>query len=75
MLNVSDISVYTSEKDYDILSVEGEVVFENDHTTDFTIDIYLDDMHIENLEFDMDPGEINIQSFKECLLKSCQNIA
>ncbi len=73
MLSVSQITIYSVEEDYEIIEVEGEVVFENDHTCDFTCTLNTEDNTFENLEFDIDTDEVDVDDFRVKLQKAVKN--
>ncbi|MFV0519605.1 MAG: hypothetical protein ACK5LY_04945 [Lachnospirales bacterium] len=73
MLGVSQMTIYSIDEDFDMIEVEGEVVFDNDHTCDFTCTINTEDNTIENLEFDIDTDEIDMDDFKAKVQKAAKN--
>ncbi len=73
MLNVSEFTIYSVEEDENYLEVEGEVIFDNDHTTAFSITIDLDENYITAIEFEFEPDEFDIEDYKTKLMQSARN--
>ncbi len=63
MLTVSSITIYSKDEEDNIYEVEGEITFDDDHTTDFSTTIDANDNIIEKVEFEFEPEQFDEEDF------------
>ncbi len=69
MLEVHDFTIYSAVEDEHFFEIEGEVVFDNDHSTEFSVTISTEKNTIEQIEFEFQPDEYDEEDFRIKALK------
>lgn len=70
MVQISDVSIISIDKNEDSWAIEGEILFESDLTTDFSVTYIPDDDEFEDLEIEINPGSYDKSLLKELIIKA-----
>ncbi|MCL2593142.1 MAG: hypothetical protein FWD82_07225 [Defluviitaleaceae bacterium] len=65
MIEINEIIIISIDKDEEIWHIEGEIEFESDFTTSFTVDYDEAEDELLHLELELNPGK-----YDKSLLKS-----
>ena len=72
MVQISEVVIISIDKNDDVWAVEGEIVFESDLTSAFSVNYSPDEDELEDLEIEIDPGRYDKKAFKEMLVEAAQ---
>ena len=70
MVDITDVVIISIDKSDDPWSIEGEIQFESDLTTVFSVSYYSDDDELENLEVEINPGRYDKKLLKEMIIEA-----
>lgn len=70
MVSITDVYIISIDKSEDSWAIEGEVVFEEDLSSDFQVTYNLEDDELEDLVLDVDPGRYSKSDFKQMVVKA-----
>jgi len=68
MIPIMDVIVISIDKCEDSWAIEGEIVFEADFTTAFSVTYLTMYDDLEDLEIEIDPGEYDAKQLKEMII-------
>jgi len=72
MVQISEVVIISIDKNDDVWAVEGEIVFESDLTSAFSVNYSPDEDELDDLEIEIDPGRYDKKAFKEMLVEAAQ---
>ena len=70
MVLVSDVTIISIDKSEESWAIEGEILFESDLTTAFSVTYIIGDDELEELEIEIVPGKYDKRLLKELILKA-----
>ena len=70
MVSITEVTIISVDKSDDSLAVEGEILFESDLASPFSVTYYPDDDEFEDLEIEIDPGKYDKKLLKEMIIES-----
>ena len=68
MVSITEVTVISVDKNDIPWYIEGEILFETDLTTPFSVSYYPEDGEIEELEIEIDPGAFDGWVLKEMII-------
>ena len=68
MLELTEITIMSADKNEDAWTIEGELIFDGDLTAAFTVIYYPGDDEFDELTLESNPGRFDKRRFKELLL-------
>lgn len=68
MIQISEVNIISIDKGEDSWSIEGEILFESDLTTPFSVTYAVDYDELEDLEIEINPGKYDSNVLKEMIL-------
>ena len=73
MVQISEVTIISIDKSEDSWAVEGEILFESDLTTAFSVTYLTDDDELEDLEIEINPGKYDKKLLKELILEAAMD--
>ena len=73
MVEITDVTIISIDKNDEPWSVEGEILFESDLPSPFSALYYDDDDEFENLEIEINPGSYDNRVLKEMIVSAIYN--
>lgn len=70
MVRITEVYIISIDKGEESWAIEGEVVFEEDLSSDFEVTYNLEDDELEDLVLDIDPGKYSKSDFKNMIIKA-----
>jgi len=70
MVQISEVIVISIDKNDDVWAIEGEMFFESDLSSAFSVNYSPGDDELEDLEIEIDPGKYDKKLFKEMLVNA-----
>ena len=70
MVQISEVIVISVDKNDDAWAIEGEIIFESDLSSAFSVNYSPEDDELEELEIEMSPGKYDKKMFKELLVSA-----
>ena len=68
MVQITDVVIISADKTEEPWAIEGEIVFESDLSTGFSVTYLSDDDEFEYLETEINPGKYDKKLLKEMIL-------
>lgn len=68
MVQINEVSIISIDKSDEVWSIEGEILFESDLTTAFSLTYDSEYDEIEDLELDINPGKYDQTVLKEMIV-------
>jgi len=68
MVSISEVTILSVDKSDDSWAIEGEILFESDLTTPFSVVYLADDDELDELEIEVNPGSYDKRLLKEMIL-------
>lgn len=72
MLQVSEVTIYSVDMDEEFLDVEGEVVFDNNLSSVFSVQYCYEEEAFTSCEFEINVGEYDKNDFKLSVLRHAE---
>jgi hypothetical protein len=72
MIIISEVNIISVDKSDDTWAIEGEILFEGDLSTAFSVNYATDYDELEDLEIEIDPGNSDRVQLKEMILNATQ---
>lgn len=70
MVYISEVNIISVDKSEDTWEIEGEVLFESDLTTAFSVTYVPEEDELEDLELEVDPGAYDKRVLKDLIVKA-----
>lgn len=70
MVQISEVTIFSIDKSDDNWAIEGEILFESDLTTAFSVNYIPDDDELDDLEIEIIPGKYDKRELKEMILEA-----
>ena len=70
MIAINEVVIISADKSDDSWSIEGEIYFEGDVSTPFSVTYYPDDDEFEDLEIELSPGKFDKKLLKEMIISA-----
>ena len=70
MINISEIIILSVDKNDDSWAIEGEIIFESDLPTAFSVTYFIAEDEFEDLEIEHIPGKYDAKLLKEMILSA-----
>lgn len=70
MIQISDVTIFSVDKSDDNWAIEGEILFESDLSTAFSVNYIPEDDELEDLEIEIVPGKYDKRLLKEMILEA-----
>ena len=70
MVQISDVIIISIDKNDDSWAVEGEILFESDLSTAFSVTYLTMEDELEDLEIEIVPGKYDARQLKEMILRA-----
>lgn len=70
MIQISDVTIFSVDKSDDNWAIEGEILFESDLSTAFSVTYISEDDELEDLEIEIVPGRYDKRLLKEMILEA-----
>ena len=70
MVQISEVSIISIDKCEDLWAIEGEILFEEDLPTAFSVSYSPHDDELEDLEIEITPGRFDKTLLKEMIVQS-----
>lgn len=70
MVNITEVNIISIDKSDDPWAIEGEILFEGDLSTDFSVNYTADYDELEDLEIEINPGSYDKSLLKEMIVKA-----
>ena len=68
MVQISDVIIISIDKSDESWAIEGEILFESDITTPFSVTYLTVDDELEDLEIEIIPGKYDARLLKEMIV-------
>jgi len=68
MVNITEVNIISIDKSEESWAIEGEILFESDLTTGFSVNFNPDYDELEDLEIEIDPGRYDGGALKEMIV-------
>ena len=72
MIHISEVNIISVDKSDDTWAIEGEILFEGDLPTAFSVSYAPDYDELEDLEIEINPGNYDKAQLKEMIVNSTQ---
>lgn len=72
MLQITEVNVISIDKSDETWAIEGEILFESDLTTAFSVNYSPDYDELEDLEIEIEPGRYDKHLLKEMIVSAAQ---
>jgi len=72
MIHISEVSIISVDNSDDSWAIEGEILFEGDLPTAFSVNYSPDYDELEDLEIEIDPGNYDRVQLKEMIVGAAQ---
>jgi len=73
MILISEVNIISVDKSDDTWAIEGEILFECDLPTAFSVNYAIDYDELEDLEIEIDPGRYDRAQLKEMIVSAAQD--
>ncbi len=73
MVSITEITIISVDKSDDSWAIEGEILFESDLSTPFSVTYYPSDDDFEDLEIEINPGDYDKKLFKDMVIEAAMN--
>ena len=70
MIQISEVIIISIDKSDNNWDIEGEILFESDLTTPFSVTYLSDEDELENLEIEINPGKYDKRLLKDLILEA-----
>ncbi|MDR1532390.1 MAG: hypothetical protein LBS62_09460 [Clostridiales bacterium] len=70
MVQISEVNIISIDKGEDSWAIEGEILFESDLTTAFSVTYIPEDDELEEMEIEVDPGKYDKALLKQMILEA-----
>jgi len=70
MVQINDVVIISIDKSEDSWAVEGEVMFESDIATPFSVTYLTAEDELEDLEIEIIPGKYDARQLKEMIVRA-----
>jgi len=70
MVQISDVIIISIDKSEDSWAVEGEIMFESDLATPFSVTYLTAEDELEDLEIEIVPGKYDARQLKEMIVRA-----
>lgn len=70
MVQISEVNIISIDKSDDTWAIEGEILFESDLTTAFSVAYNPDYDELEDLEIEINPGKYDKSELKEMIVNA-----
>lgn len=70
MLDITEVSVISIDKTDETWAIEGEILFESDLTSAFSVNYNPDYDELEELEIEIEPGRYDKNRLKEMIVNA-----
>lgn len=69
-VQISNVSILSIDKSEDSWAIEGEILFEEDLSSDFAVTYILADDELEDFILEINPGVFDYELLKEMILEA-----
>ncbi len=73
MISITEVTIISTDKSEESWAIEGEILFEGDLSSPFSVTYYPDDDELEELELEINPGNFDKHLLKEMIVESAHN--
>ena len=68
MVQVSEVNIISIDKSEESWAIEGEILFESDLATPFSVNYLISEDELEDLEIEIIPGKYDVRLLKDMIL-------
>lgn len=73
MLQITEVNIFSLNKDEDVWSIEGEIIFEDDLTSAFEANYASEDDELEELSLELEIEDFDRKILKEMILDAAND--
>ncbi|MDR1067252.1 MAG: hypothetical protein LBL35_07495 [Clostridiales bacterium] len=70
MIQISEVNIISIDKSEDSWAIEGEILFDGDLSTPFSVDYFPEYDEFENLEIEITPGSFDGSALKKMIINA-----
>ena len=72
MIHISEVNIISVDNSDELWAIEGEILFEGDLPTAFSVNYSPDYDELEDLEIEIDPGNYDRAQLKDLIVSAAQ---
>ncbi len=73
MVQISEVNIISVDKNDESWAIEGEILFDEDLTTAFSVNYIPEDDEFDGMEIEINPGGYDKRRLKEMILEAAED--